>query len=120
MNEFRIRLANAMTAQGVLCADADDVINRIMNLVKEAIETPLVSSEIDTWIVRTGLGKTGTRVNAIEIGDKRIETVDRFSEIYCRVYETERRCNLGPVEASQAAERVVKSLMDQGAISGPQ
>lgn len=121
MNEFRIRLANAMTVQGVSCADADNVIDRVMQLVKEAIETPATSPEIDTWLVRTALGKIGTRASetVVEafVGDDP-KVLDRNVEIYARIYDTERRCGATSHEAAERANRVVEGMNRIGAISG--
>ena len=122
--DFRARLMGAIPDDGTDIAALHGCIDKIMGLVREAIETPQVSGEIDTWLVRTMLGKQGTRADAADAyehalagyrrasdamwktaggavaaaeigGDRRVEYApDPRIDIFCRVYETER--NMGP------------------------
>lgn len=84
--------------------------NSLLVLVKEAIDTPQVSPEIDTMLVRSMMGKSGTRsahIGAVQHGERRVGYLTPELEIFCRVYATERQCNAFPHEATARAIQAV-------------
>ena len=125
MDSFKARLASSITTRFDTVPErqtlAEAAVDEIMVAVRNAIENPKLSPHIDTWIVRTALGKTGTRVVAARIdadGSKSVEMVDRNVEIFVRIYAIERECGAAPHEAEQAAHRVIAGMASVGAIDG--
>lgn len=127
MDIFRTRLTDAITRRFDTTPQREELaqaaVEEIMNMVRDAIEKPTVSPLIDTWLVRTALGKQGERAIEARIGadgSLSAKPVDRLVEIYTRIYATERECGALPLEAEQRANRVLEGLTKVGVINGPQ
>lgn len=123
MKNFKERIADAIVLRTSGALDhlvVDEIYDDIMDLVQLAIGRPNICPQIDTWIVRTALGKQGERAIDARIGADQAKPVDRVVEIYTRIYATERECGAVPLEAEQRANRVLEGLTKVGVINGPQ
>ena len=89
----------------------DTAKSEITALVQRAIETPLYSSAIDIVLVRTMMGKAGSRYASVQSGDRRVEyRTDPRAEIFWRVFIAERQRNNGVELSALTAMYALKAF----------
>lgn len=110
MNSFRIGLVSELLSRFGSGAGhrevAEATADNFMERVRTAIETPGISPEIDTLLVRTAMGKAGTRRDeevARAFGKGEDPETRALVDLYARIYALERQAGGSIVDASKAA-----------------